>query len=342
MNDESDLDRRLEISSTDDLQENDEGAWAESIEIEGTKSDAAIAVYKNNNVDDNSVFIENARKRPISDLEAWKTPIGNVTKKSTLTSAEYKRNREKQRRSELNDSLDDLSDLVFQIDPSLKSGRDEAVGNDSVEDHKKSIGGKSTITNRTELIQCTVRLLRRIHSENQQKDTIIDNLKRMQNSLSDIEQISNVPVDSLGSDVVTGDSSNQRAQAATFLPTQTTYPTIVVGQIGVMSPTTVGPVSIANSGTAVSNLMLSVQYPGLLSGSGGTVPTIPRPNNQILSNGSIFQRQQPQNNVLTLPYFPSRMSVVVDAHSYAQGTMTSQSINCGDETDKNESFDNVN
>jgi hypothetical protein len=82
------------------------------------------------------------RKRPSPGNESESVPMPPPAKKSAATSAEHKRNREKQRRSELNETLDDLSELVFQIDPSLRSGRAEVVGD---EDQRMMSAGRKIL-----------------------------------------------------------------------------------------------------------------------------------------------------------------------------------------------------
>ena len=126
------------------------------------------------------------RKRPAPGTLSGSAPMPPPLKKSAATSAEHKRNREKQRRSELNETLDDLSELVFQIDPSLRSGRAEVVGDE--DQRMMSAGRKNTITNRTELIQCTVRLLKRIHADNQRKDQVIADLGHAKHKKSQVGQ----------------------------------------------------------------------------------------------------------------------------------------------------------
>lgn len=115
------------------------------------------------------------RKRP-AESASVAASASKSGKPSQATAAAQKRDREKRRRGELNETLDDLSELVFEIDPSLMSGRAEVVGMQA--DKLVTSARKNTITNRTELIQCTVRLLTRLHTEIQQKDQIIAELRR--------------------------------------------------------------------------------------------------------------------------------------------------------------------
>eukprot|EP00546_Thalassionema_frauenfeldii_P017968 CAMPEP_0178898946 /NCGR_PEP_ID=MMETSP0786-20121207/2621_1 /TAXON_ID=186022 /ORGANISM="Thalassionema frauenfeldii, Strain CCMP 1798" /LENGTH=118 /DNA_ID=CAMNT_0020569737 /DNA_START=148 /DNA_END=501 /DNA_ORIENTATION=- len=83
------------------------------------------------------------------------------------TLSQQKRKREKKRRDELSEALNELSELVFKVDPDLKSGRSEYLTKSGQEAEKKSI------TTRTELIRYSTELIRRLHGENERKDKII-------------------------------------------------------------------------------------------------------------------------------------------------------------------------
>lgn len=85
----------------------------------------------------------------------------------TATLSQQKRKREKKRRDELSEALHDLSELVFAVDPALKSGRSESLTKSGQEMEKKSV------TTRTELIRYSTELIRRLHDENERKDKII-------------------------------------------------------------------------------------------------------------------------------------------------------------------------
>ena len=204
-------------------------------------------------------------------------PMPPPPKKSAATSAEQKRNREKQRRSELNETLDDLSELVFQIDPSLRSGRAEVVG---MEDRRVlSTGRKNTITNRTELIQCTVRLLKRIHSENQQKDQIIGELGHPQLSTQQRGQQGAVnPGTGMAAPTTAATNIHVGPAAGTTTPDfaglldqsrgpQSGYPHMM-RQMGSLPQNAMGHQHFGNGGAALPGLMFPAALQGLLSGSG--------------------------------------------------------------------------
>lgn len=92
-------------------------------------------------------------------------------KQRSLASSEKKRLREKTRRSEMNDSLDALAELVYKIEPSLISGKSNALRD-----------GLTNIFNRSDLLQCSAQLLGRLHKENEERKVIIEDLKQKKSS----------------------------------------------------------------------------------------------------------------------------------------------------------------
>lgn len=89
---------------------------------------------------------------------------GHATKRS-----ERKRQREKQRRSDLSNAFDELAAFIVQVEP--ESGDQDA---DVKKKRKKSDGGEdaSGIT-RLELIGRALRIMRRLHTENEERKRII-------------------------------------------------------------------------------------------------------------------------------------------------------------------------
>lgn len=83
--------------------------------------------------------------------------------------SERKRQREKQRRSDLSNAFDELATFVIQVEP--ESGDPDA---DAKKKRKKSDGGEdaSGIT-RLELIGRALRIMRRLHSENEERKRMI-------------------------------------------------------------------------------------------------------------------------------------------------------------------------
>ncbi len=254
------------------------------------------------------------RKRPLPDDESELVPMPPPPKKSAATSAEHKRNREKQRRSELNETLDDLSELVFQIDPALRSGRAEEVAHE--DQRMMSPGRKNTITNRTELIQCTVRLLKRIHAQNQQKDKIIADLGASQ-QLSSHEKRKGDVKPSSGA-LTLPKASNATASAAGPSPgdfvgrvdqsssilvgPQAAYQQRMVGQMGPRNPPTDGHIHFGGGPAALPGLIFPGPFQGLLSGSSGSAfqgaPT------HLLFGAAMGQQQPSQQQGHTNQFAP--------------------------------------
>lgn len=255
------------------------------------------------------------RKRPLLEDESELLPMPPPPKKSAATSAEHKRNREKQRRSELNETLDDLSELVFQIDPALRSGRAEEV---AIEDQRMmSPGRKNTITNRTELIQCTVRLLKRIHAQNQQKDKIIADLGGAQQQLSSHEQrkgdanpspsaltipnAANVTVSAAGPSP--GDFVGRIDPSASILVgPQAAYQQRMVGQMGSRNPPTDGHIHFGGGPAALPGLLFPGAFQGLLSGTSGSA--FQGAPSHLLFGAAMGQQQQSQQQGHTNQFAP--------------------------------------
>ena len=245
----------------------------------------------------------NTRKRSASGSESDTAPMPPPPKKSAATSAEHKRNREKQRRSELNETLDDLSELVFQIDPALRSGRAaEEVG---MEDQQLiSAGRKNTITNRTELIQCTVRLLKRIHAQNQEKDKIIAEFGVSAHQLSHQQRkgasnatpgVRTIPIASNATATCAGSSPEEfpgRMDPSTsiHLGPQTAFPPRMVGPVGSRNPLTDGHMHFGSGTVALPGLVFSGAFQGLLAGSSGS--GFPGAPSHLLFGAATAQPQQ--------------------------------------------------
>lgn len=90
------------------------------------------------------------------------------------TRSEKKRHREKIRRSELNLGLDALASLLYTIEPSLK----QTGAGPSVYPGKRKAGeapgeSQTAISNRVDLINCAVEILKRIHGENESRKVFI-------------------------------------------------------------------------------------------------------------------------------------------------------------------------
>lgn len=113
--------------------------------------------------------------------EAGKEGAAKKEEETELTAAEIekqrverKRNREKQRRSDVTKGLEALLDLIFRIDPKLKLDAEERAAN--------TAGGRitsdSSLLSRVELINIAVLTLERIHQENEERKMVITHLTR--------------------------------------------------------------------------------------------------------------------------------------------------------------------
>jgi len=94
---------------------------------------------------------------------------GNDDDRQATKRSERKRQREKQRRSDLSNAFDELASFIMQVEP--ESGDPDA---DAKKKRKKSDGAEdaSGIT-RLELIGRALRIMRRLHSENEERKRII-------------------------------------------------------------------------------------------------------------------------------------------------------------------------
>jgi hypothetical protein len=75
---------------------------------------------------------------------------------------ERKCTREKQRRNEFNQGLDRLSEFLYQVEPSLQSGKSEGI----------DVG--QSITNRSDLVNVTVRVITKLYKENKALSATIE------------------------------------------------------------------------------------------------------------------------------------------------------------------------
>eukprot|EP00544_Gedaniella_sp_CCMP2646_P009781 CAMPEP_0202494322 /NCGR_PEP_ID=MMETSP1361-20130828/11103_1 /ASSEMBLY_ACC=CAM_ASM_000849 /TAXON_ID=210615 /ORGANISM="Staurosira complex sp., Strain CCMP2646" /LENGTH=210 /DNA_ID=CAMNT_0049124759 /DNA_START=8 /DNA_END=640 /DNA_ORIENTATION=+ len=85
--------------------------------------------------------------------------------------SEKKRSREQQRRNQVNEGLDKLTDLIFIIDPDLKAAaKTRAVNNN------KSNVKDNQLLSRVELVDTAVATLTRVHQENEVNKMIVARL----------------------------------------------------------------------------------------------------------------------------------------------------------------------
>jgi hypothetical protein len=99
--------------------------------------------------------------------------VGNEEERQSTKRSERKRQREKQRRSDLSNAFDELAAFIVQVEP--ESGDQDL---DSKKKRKKSDGGEdaSGIT-RLDLIGRALRIMRRLHTENEERKRIITGIQ---------------------------------------------------------------------------------------------------------------------------------------------------------------------
>ena len=94
-----------------------------------------------------------------------------------MTRSERKRHREKKRRSDVNKGFDDLTALLWEIDPAVRVENEERANRLQ---SKGSSGGppEASMLSRVDLISRAVQLIRRLHTENEQNKCTIAALTR--------------------------------------------------------------------------------------------------------------------------------------------------------------------
>ena len=98
------------------------------------------------------------------------------TAQATATRSERKRNREQKRRNEVNSGLDQLTRLIFIIDPQLKAVA-ELRASKSHSGGRRPPGVSDTqLLSRVELINSAVATLARVHQENEERKLMIARL----------------------------------------------------------------------------------------------------------------------------------------------------------------------
>lgn len=134
---------------------------------------------------DNSCASKSGKKRQADEIscESDSSSPSPKTKKPIMHSTKIKREREKLRRIELSDELDNLSELVFRIDPVLISGREECTRSKGGESRKQP-SRTNNVTNRTELVKSSVRLIEKLDSASKEKDMAIAALTKQLVSLT--------------------------------------------------------------------------------------------------------------------------------------------------------------
>jgi hypothetical protein len=97
-----------------------------------------------------------------------------------INRSERKRQREKQRRSDLTSAFDELASVIVAVDP--EQGRDFASGQTNKKGRRSSIssrtdGDESGGTTRLDLIGKAVRVIRQLHQENEYRKQVMEQTK---------------------------------------------------------------------------------------------------------------------------------------------------------------------
>mmetsp|Transcript_989 Transcript_989/g.1434 ORF Transcript_989/g.1434 Transcript_989/m.1434 type:complete len:284 (-) Transcript_989:24-875(-) len=120
---------------------------------------------------ENSPANTSGKKRQADEMSGDSDSSSPKTTKPIMPSTKIKREREKRRRTELSSELDNLSELVFRIDPVLVSGREECAGLKDAKRKQPSL--TNNVTNRTELVKSSIRLIEKLDSASKEKDVAI-------------------------------------------------------------------------------------------------------------------------------------------------------------------------
>lgn len=96
---------------------------------------------------------------------------------SQMSRSERKRHREKKRRSDVNKGFEDLTTLLWEIDPSIRAEADDRAQKGQSKGHYSGVVEDATLS-RVDLISRTVQLLRRLHVENERNKAIIGAISR--------------------------------------------------------------------------------------------------------------------------------------------------------------------
>ena len=91
-----------------------------------------------------------------------------------MSRSERKRHREKKRRSDVNKGFDELMALLLEIDPEVRQEAEERASKGQC---KKSLGAhEDNVLSRVDLIATSIKVLRRVHGENEKHKQMIEEL----------------------------------------------------------------------------------------------------------------------------------------------------------------------
>ena len=113
-------------------------------------------------------FAESKKRK--HDAEAEEEPSEQEV--AAMSRSERKRHREKKRRSDVNKGFDELMALLLEIDPDVRADAEERASKGQC---KRSLGAhEENVLSRVDLIATAVRVLRRVHTENEKHKKMID------------------------------------------------------------------------------------------------------------------------------------------------------------------------
>jgi len=145
-----------------------------------TKSGKGTLLLKRkSDCDDNDLSFRNESNRQqlvIQEEEASKTYGKSIKnpekrpKKGASESVLRKRAQEKKKRNQFNEEMQKLSEIVFQINSSIVSGRNDIMGFDQ----SKTI----TVTNQAELLNTAIEEIKRLNNETDMNGIIIEQLEK--------------------------------------------------------------------------------------------------------------------------------------------------------------------
>lgn len=113
-------------------------------------------------------FAENKKRK--HEAAAEEEP--SESEVASMSRSERKRHREKKRRSDVNKGFDDLMALLLEIDPEVRADAEERASKGQC---KRSLGAhEENVLSRVDLIATAVRVLRRVHGDNEKHKKMIE------------------------------------------------------------------------------------------------------------------------------------------------------------------------
>lgn len=120
-----------------------------------------------------------SRKRRIEDSENESDEQDEMPADAVaqMTRSERKRHREKKRRSDVNKGFDDLTSLLWDIDPTMRMEAEERAAR--LQTKGQSAGPpEAALLSRVDLISRATQLLRQLHHENERNKSIVSAFTR--------------------------------------------------------------------------------------------------------------------------------------------------------------------